>query len=149
VNFLLAVLGGIIIISLAMSLRSCGTPAIPEYFDRKVTLEDALVRGEREQRLVLAFFTADWCPQCSALKKGALADSRIRAWIDEHAVPAYVDVTKAQSGDMDSKVLLARYRVEALPTIVILEKRHELGRITGNIPRRDLLKWLQQISEGE
>jgi thioredoxin:protein disulfide reductase len=149
VNFLLAVLGGVIIISLAMSLRSCGTPAVPEIFDRRISLEEAIARGNRDERPVFVLFTADWCSACSALKKGALANSGVQEWVREHAVPAYVDVTKAQAGDMEARVLQTRYRIEALPTILILKKGQEVGRITGNVPRRELLKYLRQISDPE
>lgn len=145
-NFLFALLGGIFIISVAMSLRSCGTPAIPDYFDRTLTLPAAIEQAARDDRPVLALFTADWCPPCHDLKKGALASDAVRAWIADHAVPAYVDISKARSGDLDQQVLSTRYRVQELPTLLLLRDGQELSRITGNIPRRDLMKWLRQFS---
>ena len=146
-NFLFAILGGIVIISLAMALRSCRAPEIPPYFDRSLTLAAAIEQADREDRHVLALFTADWCPPCHDLKKGALASDAVTGWIAEHAVPAYVDVSKARSGDLDQQVLSTRYRVEALPTLLLLKDGRELGRITGNIPRRELLKWLRTFSD--
>jgi thiol:disulfide interchange protein len=147
VNFLFALLGGVIIISLAMSLRSCRSPAIPEYFDRNVSLATGVEEAQREDRLVFALFTADWCPPCAQLKKGALASPSVTTWIRDHAVPVYVDVSRARSGDMDQQVLLTRHRIEALPTVLVLRGSQELGRVSGSVPARELVKWLRGFSD--
>jgi thiol:disulfide interchange protein len=148
-NFLLAVLGGVIIISLAMSLRSCGRPDTPEYFDRKLSLAAATEQAQRDDLFVLALFTADWCPPCAQLKKGALGNSGVVAWVNDYAVPVYLDVSNARSGDIDQQVILTRHRVQELPTILLLRGDQELGRITGNIPGRELSRWLRKFSDQE
>jgi thiol:disulfide interchange protein len=147
-NFLFAVLAGVIMISLAMSLRSCGsTPATPEFFEAKLPLDTAIERARTDDSFVLALFTADWCPVCARFKKGPLASSAVRDWVESYAVPAYVDVTKARSGDVEQQVLLTRYRVDSLPTVLILRNGQEAGRVSGHVPRRDLLKWLRSFSD--
>jgi thiol-disulfide isomerase/thioredoxin len=148
VNFLLAVLGGVIIISVAMSMRSCASrPPVPPYFERGLTLEAAVDRGKREELVVLAFFTAEWCPHCTSLKEGALSSSSVQKWVEDYAIPVYVDVSKARRGDMESKVLMTRYQVTEFPTILLLENGAEVKRASGNIPRRELMKWLRAYSE--
>jgi thioredoxin-related protein len=147
-NFLFALLAGIIIISLAMSLRTCGRkPPVPEYFTRHVSLDTAFERAAGEDAFVFAFFTADWCPNCAKLKNGPLSSSSIADWAAGYSIPIYVDVSKARSGDVDQQVLCSKYRVTELPTVILFDKGQEVGRQTGYLPRRQLLKWLRTFSD--
>jgi thiol:disulfide interchange protein len=149
-NFLFALLAVIVIVSLALAMRSCGTPKYPPPFTAQVKLEDAVAGSRESGRPILAFFTADWCGSCQSLKRGALSSSRISRWIEQHAEPVYIDATRANSGDTEMQSLLARYRVRAFPTLMMLEPGRPLderGRIEGNISRRDLLKWLERMNQ--
>lgn len=141
-NFLFAVIAVILIASIALMTYSCSTPSTPAYFNKKLSLEDAMSAADQNDRVLVALFTADWCEPCAKLKRGALADERIVEWIKANAQPAYLDMTKAESGDADAAALLKRYGIEAFPTLMLMRKGQELARLEEVVGARDLLKWL-------
>lgn len=145
IYFVLAVLAGVLVITLSMALRGCGAPVgVPEPFVRAASpaeLIDAAPKG----RAVVAFFTADWCPPCQQLKAGALQSSSVQSWLRENADAVYVDSTNARQ-DSDQAAVLTRYRVQAFPTLVVFRDGKEVSRISGNVPARELLAWLESAS---
>ncbi len=143
-NFLYAVLAVILIAFIAMGTYSCQGHAIPPYFNKRVTLEDATTQADQNDRIVFALFTADWCEPCAKFKGGALSDSRIIDWMKSHAQAVYVDMTKFDAGDAEAAALKARYEIEAFPTVLLMKKGKELARLEEVLSARDLLKWLTE-----
>jgi hypothetical protein len=141
-NFLFAVLAGIVLISLAMLSRSCQAPDVPRYFDRKMSLDDAQARAAELDRPLLMVFV-DAGEDSTRMKKGPLAASRVSGWVKGHAVPVLLDVSNAANGDMEAGLLITRYQLDAYPTLVLVKKGQELGRKAGFVPRGELAKWLE------
>jgi len=107
-----------------------------------MTLEAAVARGEAEGKPVLALATADWCPPCQALKRGALTDPAVQRWIDERAVAVYLDATDRDSqGSRDAGTL----GIRSLPTLVLLRNGEPVHRLSGNASAQDLLRWLEGV----
>lgn len=144
-NFLFAVLIVIAISSLALLTRSCGHPPVPPFFDRSVTLEEAGARSMRSGRPVLALVSADWCAPCAELKRGALADPRIAAWITQNTEPVYIDMTRVNGRDAAGQAIIEQLRVNAYPSIVITSQGKYIAGVEGAIPADDLLKWFQKV----
>lgn len=147
-SFLFALLALVTIASLALLTRSCSAPAFPPGFSPQITLGQALETSRESGKPVLVFFTADWCGPCQQLKRGALSSSRITRWIEANAETAYIDATRAGSGDTELAALLSRYQVRSFPTLIMLEPGRALeqkGRIEGNVRRRELQAWLESM----
>jgi thioredoxin 1 len=72
------------------------TPGKPLYdtkADAKQDIADALARADKEQKLVLIDFGADWCPDCVVLSR-LLDDGKVKPYLDEHFAVVRVDVGK-------------------------------------------------------
>ena len=57
-----------------------GPAEIPSIFSAKLSIEQASLKSENTGKPMLVLVTADWCPPCQALKKGALMDSKVTQW---------------------------------------------------------------------
>jgi hypothetical protein len=146
-NFLFAVLAGIVLVSVAMLTRSCGGPDVPRYFERKLSLEDAAARAVELDR-PLMMVLVDGSDESARFRRGPLASSRVSAWAREKAVAVLVDVSGAAAGDAERQMLLTRHQVEALPAVIVLKAGRELGRKTGFVKRAELATWLESLAPG-
>lgn len=87
------------------------------------------------QKLQVAYFTATWCPPCKKMKAETWVDGRIESWADANAIVTPIDVDQHRS-------LASEYRVQSIPTIVVLLGDKEIGRTMGYKPPSEFLSWL-------
>lgn len=98
--------------------------------------------ARRENKPILAFFTATWCGPCQGLKKEVLSKDDFRV-VAAQAVPWYIEQTEAKGQE-----LVQRYKIRAFPTLLLLDAE---GKITAmNLPREraGLLTALQAARKG-
>lgn len=89
-------------------------------------LPAALERARAEGKPVLVTFYADWCVWCRKLESTTLRDNEVRAVLRDRVIPVSLDV------DGDGRELSNIYRVDGLPTILMLDgSGQEIGRIPG------------------
>jgi thiol:disulfide interchange protein DsbD len=102
--------------------------------------EVAFDRARSENKPVLVNFSAEWCVWCKHLETVTFADSKVGAMLAGRVVPLNIDV------DAASPELLRSQRIEAPPTIVVLDiDGQELGRIAGYMPPTGFLKTVEGI----
>lgn len=136
--------GFVIVLVLAFALlrwKLGGVAPTPKAFAAHTTLTTALAESEDTGKPVIVMATADWCGPCQVLKRGALTDPRVTAWIDKHAIAAYADFTDGSTPDaLAAQQLL---QIEAYPTLLILRDGKEVSRVEGVVKVGDLLDWLE------
>ena len=126
-----------------LRLRLGGVAPTPEAFVDKVSLDEALARSEQTGKPVLVMATADWCGPCQSLKRGALSDPEVSAWIGEHAIAVYADFTDGTTEEAQRAGRLLG--IEAYPTLVLLRDGEVVGRRVGVLPADELLGWLRSV----
>ncbi|MEM8834243.1 MAG: thioredoxin family protein [Planctomycetota bacterium] len=64
----------------------------PAWISHAEDLGTAIERSKAEGKPVFVVTSASWCPPCRQYKKGALSDPSVTAFLQENAIPVYVDV---------------------------------------------------------
>lgn len=84
------------------------------------------LRDRLGQELIVADFTADWCPTCKFLEQTVLTDDNVRDWAKRHdAVFIRVDLT---DDNPDGKALLRALGSRSIPLLAIFPKDDEAKR---------------------
>lgn len=102
--------------------------------------EAAFARARSEGKPVLVNFYADWCVWCKHLESVTFRDSKVAGMLAGAVVPLAVDI------DAVSADLLRQHRIEAPPTILLLDvDGSELGRIPGYMPPSGFLRVVESF----
>ncbi len=63
----------------------------PGLFDANITLADAQLQSEQSGKPIFVLVTADWCPPCQSLKRGAMVDAGVVDLISRRMIPVYLE----------------------------------------------------------
>jgi thiol:disulfide interchange protein len=89
------------------------------------TLDEALVKAKKGDKLVLANMTAIWCPSCRKLDREVFSNEQVKAAMAKDFVFARIEYDAKEGEDF-----MAKYQVYGFPTLVILnsegDKLHHL-----------------------
>jgi thiol:disulfide interchange protein len=98
--------------------------------------EEGLELAKKEKKAVVIDAYAEWCHWCKKMDTDVYTDRRVIA-LDDRVVFVKVDVDKRS--DVKTK-----YRVQGLPTIVVLKEGKEVRRILGYEPASQFAAHVQQ-----
>lgn len=136
--FLFAILA---VLATVFALRGFGGPAAtPGVFSDEYTLEQARAVSAETGKPILALATADWCPPCQSLKRGALSDPDVVAYLRENTVPVYIE----ESSGIEA---IRELRVKRYPTTVVLNGEAVLGVVEGGASSEKYLGLIKQAVE--
>tara|TARA_Y100001933_G_scaffold122861_1_gene122645 strand:+ start:304 stop:726 length:423 start_codon:yes stop_codon:yes gene_type:complete len=123
-----------------MNMLRGGVAPTPEVFATGSSLAQGMEKANAAGKPVLAVVTADWCPPCQQLKRGALADPEVAAWIDANTVPVYINSDESPDD-------AAALKVRALPTTVLLRDGEIIASRTGAASPADYLAFLKDAAD--
>jgi thiol:disulfide interchange protein len=102
----------------------------------------ALAKAKETGRPIMIDFYADWCGPCKMLDAQTYSDNRVAA-ASTNLVMVRIDVDRNQP-------LASRYRVESIPTIVVLNSEGtEMKRETGFIRVGPMLTMMERATAKE
>jgi len=106
---------------------------------RDIGLSEAFDAADREGKLVFAHFTADWCPPCNMMAKGAYQDSQVLDWLEAETIPIKIDID-------DHQDLAERYRATTIPTMIFFDRSgNEVDRWVGGMSASQFMKKAEDI----
>ena len=130
--------GAAVILLVGPSARSwLAGPAPQNGIAWRTDLTAALAEAKATHKLVLADFSASWCPPCQRMKREAWPDPQVRALAQGKYIPVFLDVDTTGGKDAGG-----RYRVMAIPTIIVLSPDGEALRRTNFLTTEGLRAFL-------
>ena len=102
-------------------------------------LPSAIAKAKETGRPIMIDFYADWCGPCKMLDAETYSDDRVAA-ASTNLVMVRIDVDQNQP-------LAGRYRVESIPTIVVLNSEGtEINREVGFMPVGPMLTMMERAT---
>ncbi len=116
-----------------------GPAPTPTMFNASYTLDQAFEQSEQSGKPVLVVVTADWCPPCQALKRGALSNPEVIQWVTTNMIPVYLE-------DAVNPDQIRTLSVRSFPTTFIIKDGQILSQFPGNTSATNFLKKIQPFS---
>lgn len=108
------------------------------------TVEEALSKAQAERKAVFVDVGAYWCPPCHELDEKVFTQPEFSAWIADKMIAVHIDAEKGEGPE-----LVERYRVQAYPTMLVLEPSGvEKGRVVDFVEAAPLIGKLEAILAG-
>lgn len=106
--------------------------------------EQARTLAQASGKLLFVDVGAYWCPPCHELDEKTFTDPRVATWLAQHTVAVHIDAEKGEGPE-----LVERYRVQAYPTLLLLDATGvEKGRLIDFIAPDALLPKLDELAKG-
>lgn len=103
------------------------------------TVEAAREKAKRENKLYFIEFYAKWCEPCKWMDEHTFSQPKLTSYVAQNYIPVKVDVE-----NLDGFVWKQKYKVQYLPTIIVLNADGAvLGKYEKSMEANDLLRVLQ------
>lgn len=112
--------------------------------DYKIKIESRSYKANklqiaRENKYLLLAFSADWCMPCKVMEETVFKDPQIVKQLDDHFIKMKVDID-----DFDGINLKQHFKVESIPTFIMLNKNDEIvGRYSRSMSTEKMLDILK------
>jgi thiol-disulfide isomerase/thioredoxin len=125
-------------LSALLMARGLGRKAqTPEIFADGYTLETARSISAESGKPLFILATADWCGPCQALKRGALTDVEVVAFLRDRTVPVYLE-------EGPNLAEIRSLGVRAYPTTLLIRGDETMGVIEGGAGPAEYLRMIRQ-----
>jgi len=140
-GLILMVLAVIVVFALMKALTDQGGPAVDAVGWQK-DFEAAQVIGREENKPLLLYFTASWCPPCQRMKREVFSQEKAGTLIRAKAVPVMMDVTDP---DEKTAAIAQKHEVVSIPTMILLGADGQvIAEHLGYMSLEELRAWLTQ-----
>lgn len=103
----------------------------------RTDFDEALALAAKNKQPALLRFTAKWCPPCQVMDRSVFPRPEVRQALADRVVPVVLDI------DLDENQDLAwRYRVQGVPTMILVDADGKVLNRAGFMSAEGLLKFL-------
>jgi thiol-disulfide isomerase/thioredoxin len=127
---------------LAFLLMACSLAAAEPPVFTKRSFEEANAQSIKDHKLLILDSMADWCGPCKQMDKTTWVDEKVVKWVNDNAIALQFDVDKDEE-------LARQFKIQAMPTVIILKDGKEFDRAVGYQKPAELLSWLEAVKRGE
>lgn len=120
--------------------RATGAQAPASGIVWRTDVDAALAEARATNKRVVIDFTASWCPPCITMKHDVWPNSEVVRLVEAGFVPVLIDT------DRDT-VFSARYGVDSIPTVLLLDPDGRVVKREGHLPRSGMLRFLTEPAE--
>lgn len=116
-----------------------------------VSIEDAVIKAEKENKKILIDFWAEWCHYCHKMDKEVYTDASIRTLIDKYFIPVKINTESEnqvsfKNNELSEAALAYAFKVSSLPTTVFLNAKAEgITYMPGYLPAENFGQLLKYI----
>lgn len=132
----------IIVFFVVVILLSCNGNSDKTYYPvefKNITLDQALVQSKEKNKPIFIDAYASWCGFCKKMKNKVYSDQKVSSYMNEHYINLSIDMENGEGPEIAS-----RYRVEAYPTLIILNSDGEVHKShTGYLNVAEFLEFIQ------
>ena len=106
--------------------------------------------AKKEKKPILILFTgSDWCPPCMRMAKETWSNQQVIGYVNKHYVPLLVDMPKRKllthEQAKKNNQLAEKYKLQFVPTIIVVDAAGEEKARTGFNTPDDFLKFLKKF----
>ena len=132
-------LGGLVYLQwpFLKGLYYSNTTAPTSSIEWRTDFDSALVEAEQTKKAVLLDFTASWCPPCRVMKHEVWPDDAVASAVTDNYIPVLLDVD-----DPKNAAVAARYSVDSIPTILVVDAEGDVLQRTGFISKAEIVEFL-------
>lgn len=103
----------------------------------RTDFDQALALAAKNKQPALLRFTAKWCPPCQVMDRSVFSRAEVKQALADRVVPVVLDI------DLDENQDLAwRYRVQGVPTMVLVDADGKVLNRAGFLSAEGLLRFL-------
>lgn len=81
-------------------------------------LDKALIKADKEEKLVLADMSAIWCPTCRRLDNEVFSDESVKQVIEKNYV-----FSRIEYESKEGEAFMKKYQVKGFPTLLVLDSQ--------------------------
>ncbi|GAB4123920.1 MAG: hypothetical protein Fur0027_01820 [Raineya sp.] len=110
----------------------------------KGSLEEALQKAKKEERMLMINFYAAWCSSCRKMKTETFSNVRVYTFYKSHFINIALNIEK------EGKSLAEKYQVEAFPAMVFVDANgNVLQKVIGFKNVDDFLNIGKKLSKSQ
>ena len=139
IRYLLACLCAIALLFVgSVGLKIYGEFRDRNYFPEK-DIDEVRLAARDQKKLVVAFFTTEWCGPCKVMKQDTWRDPGVRKWLDDEALTVMVDCDRSND-------VCTNYDIRGYPTTILFGRNgKEVSRITGGREAEKFLAIMRDV----
>lgn len=104
----------------------------------QMTFEQAQAYASAEEKFLVVYAMASWCPWCARMSQETWVDESVVAWVRDRAVALRWE-TDADPGAMPISL-------RVLPTVIVYAGQTEVARQEGFLAPAEFVPWLESIT---